>query len=59
MELENSWLGRQGQGLVAGFTWFQTRIKGLTSLVNGRRSGFARISGLQKFVISKSWSPKI
>ena len=30
---ENSCEGRQGQGFVARFTLFQTRIKGLTSLV--------------------------
>ena len=33
MEIESSCEDRQGQGFVAGFTWFQTRIKGLTSLV--------------------------
>ena len=35
MELENSYEGRQGQGLVARFMLFHTRIKGLTSLVKG------------------------
>lgn len=33
MELECSWLGRQGQVFVAGITLFQTRIKGLTRIV--------------------------
>lgn len=33
MELECSWLGRQGQGFVAGFRLFHTRIKGLTRIV--------------------------
>ena len=30
---ENSWLVRQGRGFIARITLFQTRIKGLTSLV--------------------------
>ena len=38
MGLESSWLDRQGQGFVAGFTLFQTRIKGLT-----RSSGFQKL----------------
>ena len=32
---ENSCVGRQGQDAVAGIRLFHTRIKGLTSLVNG------------------------
>lgn len=33
MELECSWLDRQGRGFVARITLFHTRIKGLTSLL--------------------------
>ena len=33
VEIESSWLGRQGRGLVARYTLSRTRIKGLTSLL--------------------------
>lgn len=38
MELENSCVDRQERGFVAGNTWFQTRIKGLT-----HESGFQKL----------------